>query len=280
MPSINDILHQGKLQLKSADIESANLDARILLEHVLDVEHTYLIRYGDEMISNDVVRQYHTLLCRRIDGEPVGNILGYREFWSLNFLTNEHTLEPRPDSETLIESVLKYQPNRSVEHKILDIGTGTGCLLLSLLSEYPKATGVGVDISDPALVVAQKNASQLGLSSRVEFIKNNWVEEVKGRFDIIISNPPYIPSVDIAHLAEDVRNFDPHLALDGGEDGLNPYRKIIPKTKSLLKEGGIAVFEFGQGQEEDIEKICADSGLQIMGFRKDLAGITRCIVIG
>lgn len=244
-------------RLKAAGIDTAVFEAKIIIEDV-------------SLDNRDSV------VARRIAGEPLWRILGYRDFWKNRFYMSKDTLEPRPDTETLIESVLKFG---DTPKRILDLGTGTGCILLSLLGEYPDAVGVGVDLSAGALQAAQQNANRLGLENRVLFIQGNWLDSVKGEFDLIVSNPPYIPSAVILDLDENVKNFDPILALDGGNDGLDPYKKLLPNLKKHLVTGGRVVFEIGIGQVDDLRRLAESNDANLIRVTTDLNGIERVVEI-
>ncbi|NCA80770.1 MAG: peptide chain release factor N(5)-glutamine methyltransferase [Sphingobacteriia bacterium] len=212
---------------------------------------------------------------RRKQGEPVAKIIGHKGFWSLELNVTKDTLDPRPDSETLIETVLKFFPNKNQSLRILDIGTGSGCLLLALLSEYKNANGVGIDISKSALNVAIMNAKKLNATFvQLDWTQPNWIDSL-GQFDIVVSNPPYIPTAEIDLLDVEVKKYDPLLALDGGKDGLDAYRTIGKKIKDLLKPNGKAFFEIGCGQEKDVARIMP---LSFIGQYSDLGQIIRCLV--
>ncbi|MGE3624534.1 MAG: peptide chain release factor N(5)-glutamine methyltransferase, partial [Bdellovibrionales bacterium] len=215
---------------------------------------------------------------RRAAREPVNRILGEREFWGLAFGLNEATLEPRPDSETVVESVLKRLPDKKAILRMLDLGTGTGCLLLALLHEYPHASGLGVDIAPRAVEQARRNARRHGLSARAEFRVNNWADGIGEIFDLVVSNPPYIRHAEIAGLMPEVRDHDPHNALDGGEDGYEAYRLLIPRVAGLLKPGGLAVFEVGEGQAAEVCAMFRDAGYTGVATRNDLAGVERAVI--
>jgi release factor glutamine methyltransferase len=279
MPTIRKVMKDATSRLTEAGIDTARLDARVLLEHVLGVDHTYMIVNHTQLIKKVEIAEFKTLLERREQREPVATIVGHREFWSMDFKTSRFTLDPRPDSETLIDAVMRLRPNRAKSYNILDLGTGTGCLLLSLLSEYPAAQGVAVDVSKEALEIAGHNAKELGLNGRTEFVESSWGEKLVGKFDIIITNPPYIPTADIAELEKEVTEYDPHRALDGGTDGLDEYRKVIPDVKRLLAPEGLSVIEFGEGQHDDVIALCEQAGLSLIKTEKDLAGIIRCVVV-
>ncbi|PZP53097.1 MAG: peptide chain release factor N(5)-glutamine methyltransferase, partial [Micavibrio aeruginosavorus] len=222
-----------KTQLKTAGVELPELEARILLREFAGVTDTDIL-IGN--IPDFDQTKLNEALSRRIKGEPMGRILGYREFWGRKFYLSPATLEPRPDTETLIEAVLKEDKKPKT---ILDLGTGTGCILLTLLHEIPNSIGVGVDLSPEACETAKQNAKAQGVDKRVSFIQSDWLENVEGKFDLIVSNPPYITSEDVENLESNVRDFDPRLALDGGKDGLEPYRNLLGTLKNVLAEGGV-----------------------------------------
>jgi release factor glutamine methyltransferase len=226
-------------------------------------------------LENDAMQK---VTERRLGREPVSRILGVRAFWRSDFKISKETLDPRPDSETLIETVLRYtDKNRALN--ILDLGTGTGCLLLSLLQEFPKAKGFGIDISEDAILTAKANAEALALSSRSSFMKINWKDfKTDTPFDIIISNPPYIAESEIPHLEPEVREYDPIPALLGGKDGLDCYREIAARLPKLLAKDGHIFFEIGFTQAKQVASILAEYGLCMIETRQDLAGQDRCVV--
>ncbi|MGB0934577.1 MAG: peptide chain release factor N(5)-glutamine methyltransferase [Alphaproteobacteria bacterium] len=250
-------------------------DMRLLLEHILNVDRLYLIAHTEEVLTAEQIKQVKNGVQRLNDGEPITKILGVREFYSRKFKVTKHTLDPRPDTEWIIDSVLKTveSPNR-----ILDLGTGTGCILITLLLECPKASGVGVDISREALQVAQENATKHKIQARSEFICSNWGEKLVDQFDVIVSNPPYIKTEDIHHLDRNVRDYDPFLALDGGESGLEAYKLIAADISRLLHPQGRCFIEIGIGMVEDVIKVFQQNGLQHTETIKDLSNIDRCLV--
>jgi release factor glutamine methyltransferase len=275
---LKDFYDVVKRRLAAADNASAALDARLLICHVLNISHEEFIVQTDRVLSPNKIEKIEELVTQRIARKPVAKILGQKEFYGRIFLTSENTLDPRPDSETLIDAVLKNIDDKNKPLRILDLGTGTGCLLLTLLSELPQATGIGVDQSDAALALARENAVRLEVLMIADFIQGNWFEHVIGQFDIIISNPPYIPTADIATLSMDVQDYDPTPALDGGADGLAAYRAITDQAANYLKKGGLIAFEVGQGQADDVSNLLKNKGFSnIMGF-KDLAGISRVVL--
>jgi release factor glutamine methyltransferase len=265
-------------RLSAARIESAALDARLLLGAVLGLDLTGLIASADRPLDAADAALLEDYAARRLDGEPVARILGTKEFWGLPFELSNATLTPRPDTETVVELALEFAraaPDPAL--RIVDIGAGSGAILLALLSELPDATGVGTDISPAALAAARRNARDFGLSSRAAFVACDYAAALAGRFDLIVSNPPYVRSADIPKLDPEVRDHDPHAALDGGRDGLDAYRALIPQAARLLKPGGALVVEAGLGQARDIEDLMTAAGLQAAGPRADLAGVLRAV---
>jgi len=263
-------------KLKTAGIDNPDLDARLLIGDALGLDRADIFSQSDHILKPEEIAQIQTYIARRLKHESVARIIGEREFWSLPFGLNEATLEPRPDSETLIEVALSK--NKKQELSIFDLGAGTGCLLLSLLHELPKATGLGIDIAPRAVEQAQKNATRLGLEGRAKFQMNNWADGITEKFDIVISNPPYIAHEDIAGLMPEVGNYDPVAALDGGEEGLEVYHFLIPQLSRLLKPQGFAIFEVGIGQAKTVGDIFKKNGFTEISTHRDLSGIERCVV--
>jgi release factor glutamine methyltransferase len=267
----------------SAGLDSPELDARMLMGAALNLDLTGLVAQGARRLTTADTVQLDALTRRRLAGEPVARILGVKEFWGLPFRLSAETLVPRPDTETVVEAALEHlrdadsiaQPLR-----IADLGTGSGAILLALLSELPQAFGIGTDISEGALRTARGNAAALGLSSRAAFVACSYAVALSRPFDLIISNPPYIPRGDIAGLAIEVRQHDPARALDGGGDGLDAYRALIPQAISLLRPDGAVVVEVGQGQAGDVEALMTKAGLSadLTAIRADLAGISRVVL--
>lgn len=266
-------------RFRAAEIESAELDARLLVGTALGLDLTGLITSANRELTSDESNHLESLAARRLDGEPVARILGQKEFWGLPLKLSAATLVPRPDTETVVELALEIARASSVRPKrIADIGTGSGAILLALLHELPDAFGVGTDISLDALITARRNATDLGLFPRATFITCNYAAPLSGPFELIVSNPPYIPTRAIAGLAIEVREHDPLAAIDGGADGLNAYRALIPQAAALLAPGGALVVEGGQGQAAPIEALMTASGLIVRHPPKtDLAGIPRAI---
>lgn len=267
-------------QLRSAQLDEAELDARILLGAILGLDLTGLIAQAARHLTEAEASQLSAYAQRRIAGEPVARILGTREFWGLPFRLSEATLVPRPDTETVVERALELfreQP-RSRQPRIADIGTGSGAILLALLHEIPDAFGVGTDVSLTALNTARDNAAVLGLAGRSGFVACSYAAALDGPFDLIVSNPPYIPSGEIPKLSREVREHDPHLALDGGNDGYDAYRALIPQAAERLAPGGALIVEAGQGQARDIETLMTAAALSLDRPPKaDLGGILRAV---
>ena len=268
----------ARQRLKNASIDNPDLDIRLLVCHALKLDRVAIINQMERPITAPELNRLSILIECRARHTSVARLMGEREFWSLPFGLNEATLEPRPDSETLVESTLKLLGSRRNEAlRLLDLGTGTGCLLLSLLHELPNATGLGIDLAPRAVEQATRNAERLNLAGRITFRIGNWLENIEEDFDVIISNPPYIRHDDIATLMPEVREHDPLLALDGGDDGLAPYRHLIPELRGRLNPGGIVVFEVGKGQAPDVQNMLESTGL-VVSVYKDLGGIERCVI--
>ena len=267
-------------RFQSANIDSADLDARLLIGHALDLDLTGIITAANRALTADESTQLDALASRRLAGEPVARILGHKEFWGLQLALSPAALVPRPDTETVVELALQMLREGSASRppRIADLGTGTGAILLALLSELPEARGIGTDISDEALETATANAARLGLAPRASFIRCDYASALTGPYGLIVSNPPYIRSGDIAGLAVEVREHDPLAALDGGPDGLDAYRALIPQAARILAPGAALVVEAGQGQAAQIEALMTAAGLVPHGApRADLAGISRAV---
>lgn len=266
---------------EAAGIERPTLDARVLIGHALGLDHTSLVSAAERLLTKDEQARLAAVAERRLRQEPVARIIGAKEFWSLPFRVSAATLVPRPETETVVETALAALDSdgpRSRVLKLADLGTGTGALVLALLSELPNATGVGTDISREAIEVARKNAALLGLGSRADFVACDFGAGVDGRFDLVVSNPPYIESAAIASLSPDVRDFDPHLALDGGPDGLAAYRAIAADAPRLLAPGGALVLEIGAGQAPEVSRLLQSAALAVERVVPDLAGIPRAVL--
>ncbi|NTU77152.1 MAG: peptide chain release factor N(5)-glutamine methyltransferase [Alphaproteobacteria bacterium] len=270
-----EIIHKAQKELAAAGVDHPALDARLLIGHALGCDRAQLMMQSRRVLTDEEIAAILKLIERRARRVPVARILGLREFWGLPFGLNEATLEPRPDSETLIEAALRIPFSNG---RLLDLGTGTGCLLLALLHEWPEATGMGVDIAPRAVEQARANAERLGLADRATFRVNSWADGVTERFDLIISNPPYIASGEISGLMPEVRDYDPRAALDGGSDGLDVYRHLIPRLPRLLNPQGAAIFEVGQGQATAVADLLRQSGFPDVATCRDLGGVERCVM--
>jgi release factor glutamine methyltransferase len=268
-------------RFKGANIESAELDARTLVGTALGLDLTGLIASASRTMTASEAGRLEEFARRRLTSEPVARILGEKEFWGLPLKLSAAALVPRPDTETVVEralEILRADGTQNRALRIADLGTGSGAILLALLFELPNARGIGTDISAEALRTAEANAVHLKLADRASFIRCDYAAGLSGSFDLIVSNPPYIRSADIAELATEVRDHDPHLALDGGADGLSAYRALIPPSAALLAPGGSLVVEAGQGQSGAIETLMTAAALTVDSRPKpDLAGVSRAI---
>ncbi|WP_315723899.1 MULTISPECIES: peptide chain release factor N(5)-glutamine methyltransferase [unclassified Bradyrhizobium] len=270
-------------RLAAAGLDSPELDARLLVGHAMQLDLTGLVMHGQRHLSQEDAQRLDVLAVRRLAGEPVARILGTREFWGLELQLSADTLVPRPDTETVVELALEHLAaggDLKRRLRIADLGTGSGAILLALLSELPRAYGVGTDISIAALETARDNAQALGLADRAGFVACSFAAALQAPFDLIVSNPPYIPSTDIEDLAIEVRAHDPRRALDGGGDGLDAYRALIPQAAGLLRPGGALIVEVGVGQSGDVATLMTEAGLAIdsAGVRADLGGISRAVM--
>ncbi len=272
------LLAEIRRKLIEADIPDAANEARELLLHVLQLDRVALLTAPEACVSEADSVHIQALTGRRIAGEPVDRLLGQREFYGRIFHLNEATLAPREDSEALVEMVLELVDTDSFNGSMLDLGTGTGCLLLSLVAELPLARGTGIDISDRAVEMARENANRLGLSDRAQFKQGDWLAGLEDTYDLILSNPPYIARSALATLEKEVRDHDPHLALDGGEDGLVCYRQIAKAVRPRLEPGGYVLVEIGQGQAPEVTDIFARRAMAFKGSKADAGGICRVLV--
>jgi release factor glutamine methyltransferase len=269
-------------QFQAAGIDTAALDARLLVGHALSLDHTALASQATRALTADERNAIVVLAARRLHGEPVARILGSKEFWGLAFALSSATLVPRPDTETIVEAALEAigEPRKHEALRIADLGTGTGAILLALLHEWPNATGLGTDIDPRAIETAEANAQALGLASRAQFRPADFSDDLNGTFDLVVSNPPYIPTRDIAALEREVRDHDPMRALDGGADGLDAYRAIARQAPRLLRADGILIVELGIGQAADVTAILTgEGGLECVAIRPDLSGVARALTV-
>ncbi|MGN6305280.1 MAG: peptide chain release factor N(5)-glutamine methyltransferase [Mesorhizobium sp.] len=279
--TLAELLRKARRQLAETGIADAALDARLLVEHFSGTTRTDAITDPDRLVDAGTADDIQAALARRAAGEPVHRILGFREFYGLRLSLSTETLEPRPDTETLVEAVLPFV-RRMVQSKgtcrTLDLGTGTGAIALALLSAVPQAETTGVDISADALATAARNAADLGLDGRFCALQSDWFEKISGRYDAIVSNPPYIAGKEIAALQKEVRDFDPRRALDGGADGLDAYRIIAANAAAHLEKDGIVAVEIGSTQKEDVTALFERTGFIVLETMRDLAGNDRVLV--
>lgn len=282
MTTIREALKDGAAALAREGIDGARLDARLLLGHALG---RAVWPHEETALEVEALGRFRSLLLRRLDREPVSKIIGRRAFWTLDLEVTADTLDPRPDSETLIEASLEAFGDRAPPRRILDLGTGTGCLLLAALSEFPGSTGLGIERSEAAAAVARRNAAAAGLAERTEIRCQDWsYPDLGGGFDLILSNPPYIADGEIDTLDREVRAYDPLGALAAGPDGLDAYRALAPILCRSLASDGVAVLELGIGQADAVAAIMARPGpgglsLTESARRKDLAGVARALVL-
>lgn len=281
-----ELIRHSQARLEAAGVDNPKLDARLLIAATLHCSRAALISQDDREVTADEMLLVDERINRRVAREPVGRILGEREFWGLPIGLNEATLEPRPDSETLVKMVLDtmhdgYYSHVDARHlgayHVLDLGTGSGCLLLAILSEWPDAFGTGIDRSAKALEQATLNAQALKMGDRVKFKRANWLSGMTGRVDVVVCNPPYICSDVIETLDPEVKLYDPVTALDGGTDGLAPYHQIIPLLPHYINQGGAAFFEVGKGQAREVASIMEGAGFKQVKIKKDMNNIERCV---
>lgn len=277
MSEAGAILRGLAARFQAAGIDSARLDARLLVAEALGVAPLYLATHPELVATPEQQTTIEAMAARRERREPVSHILGRRGFWTLDLRVTRDTLDPRPDTETLVQGVLDRLPDRKAALRLLDFGTGSGCILLALLSELPAATGLGVDQSPAALAVAADNARRTGLDGRARFLQGNWGQGLTGPFDVIVSNPPYIPDADIDGLEPEVAQHEPRAALAGGADGLDCYRILTPQMAALLAPGGLAGFEVGAGQAPAVAALFSTHGFHSVAIAQDLAGIGRAV---
>jgi len=278
--SVSEALQLVAQTFRAAGIEDADADARVLAGHALHLDRARLISQSDRVLEAREVNAISGLAARRLKREPVSRILGRKEFWSLALAITPDVLVPRPETETVVEGALDFVVRnglRMEKLRILDIGTGSGALLVALLNELPNATGIGTDISRAALEAAQINLAQFGFESRSSLIACDMAAGVEGQFDLVVSNPPYIARGEIASLAPEVRDYDPMMALDGGDDGLTAYRSISADAKRILAQGGRLFVEMGAGQEPAVRELFTNAGLEVGIARNDLAGTPRVL---
>ena len=270
-------INHGVEILKNNSIESAKLDSEILMSSIIGKERTFILLNQNKNVDKNHFDKFKRLIDQRSKGEPIAYLIGKKDFWNYEFKINKDVLIPRPDSELLIEEVLKLTKNKN-KLKLLDIGVGSGCILLSILNEKKDFSGVGIDISKKCINLSKINALDLKIDTRVKFFKTDVDNFNYGKYDLIVSNPPYISRFDLKYLDKEVINFEPKLSLDGGLDGLSVLNKVIRKASKLIKINGVLILEIGFNQRERVKKILRNKGFYINKVIKDYANNDRCII--
>ena len=271
------VINNAYQKLKKNNIKTALLDSEILLSEVIDKPREFIILNNQSVIDEDSYKNYQAMISLRSKGKPIAYLIKKKFFWKYEFFINEKVLIPRPDTEIIIEQVLKIYKNKN-RINFLDIGFGSGCIMLSLLKERADFTATGVDISNHALKVCDINAYKLGVKNRVRLFKSDIDKFFQGKYDLIISNPPYIKNLDLKYLEKDIVNFEPKLALDGGLDGISEIRKTIKKSSELIKNGGKLILEIAYNQKNEVKTLLLNEGFYINSVVKDLANNDRCII--
>ena len=272
---ILETIKLGSKLLRKREICSHILDSEILLSNVLNKSREKILVNSNQKLNSRNILKFKKYIRRRSKNEPVAYILGEKEFWSKKFIVNKDTLIPRPETELLVEKLVKLFKGKKIS--ILDIGTGSGCIILSLLSNLEKSVGLGVDVSNKAILIANKNAKRHELSNRVKFLNKSFESIFSKKFDLIVSNPPYIERKKIKNLSEDIKRFEPIMALDGGNDGLDLIKKVIYKSKRILKINGTLALEIGNEQIKKVSKILVDNNFRIIHVIKDYKNNVRCV---
>ena len=276
---VNEVLKIAIAKFKAAGVAQPINDARILLGHSLNKPNERFYGKEEEIIQSEYLDDFSSKILRRCRREPVSKIIGVKEFWSLELLVSPYVLDPRPDSETLIEAARKQFPDKNRIINILDLGTGSGCLLLAALQEWPCSYGLGIDIDSRCIEIAKVNAKRNELNGRAKFQTGNWASSLDEKFDIILCNPPYIPVNKIAKLDEEVRLYEPKIALNGGQTGLDCYVELAAQFSNLLSADGLIFLEIGFGQKKQILGIMKSNSLELIKIEKDLAQIDRCLIL-
>lgn len=273
--TVEEALNTATKWLSDAGVEGAARDAQILLAHAMECEPSRLILMHDEEVLPEIFHKFDTLLAAREKFQPVSQIIGGREFWGRWFNVTRDVLDPRPETESLIDIALKAGPFA----RVLDLGTGTGILAVTLMAEWPDSRAIAVDISPEAILIATANAKAHKVSDRVMCVNSNWYDAVTGKFDLVVSNPPYIAMTEMAELSPDVLNWEPMMALTPGGDGLGSYRVIASELADYLDEGGLGLFEIGHSQGADVVKIFTDAGFKNVTVSKDMNGHDRVVAV-
>ena len=272
---VSEAIKSGSKLLKEKNIRTCILDSELLLSKSLNKSREEILTYLDQNINKSALTNFNKYLIRRSKKEPIAYLLGEKEFWSKRFFVNKNTLIPRPETELLVEKLVTFFRKKRVT--ILDIGTGTGCIIVSLLSEFKNSTGIAVDISNEAIMVAKENACKFKLSNRIKFLNKPFEDLYNKKFDLIVSNPPYIKSMEIKNLSDDIKKFEPRMALDGGNDGLDLIKKVIYKSREILKVNGMLALEIGNEQINKVSKILIDNKFRIKCVIKDYRNNVRCV---
>lgn len=270
-------LRSAAAALAAAGIENAQWEARLLLGHATGLDAAGLLRDRERPVD---APGFDVMVAARAGRTPLAFLLGHQPFWTLDLLVSPDTLIPRADSEALVAAAVAAFPDPAIVRRVLDLGTGTGCLLLAALTEFPDAWGVGVDLSPDAVALARRNARRLGLEARSAFTCGDWADALEGRFDLVLCNPPYVTTSDLTGLMPDVARHEPARALDGGPDGLDAYRRVTQALPALLGPGGRGVFELGAGQQLAVSSLGRAAGLDVLAVHDDLGGIARALVLG
>ncbi len=270
------LLNTGARKLKKNKITSFKLDSEILLSKILKKKREDILINLDQKISDKSINIFNNLITRRSKCEPVAYLIGEKEFWSFKFYVNKYTLIPRPETELIVEKLANIYKGKKIS--ILDIGTGSGCILISLLNELNNSSGLGIDICQKAISVAKKNKEKLAKSKKIKFLTKSLDSEFYTKFDLIVSNPPYIKSSKINNLDKDISKYEPRIALDGGNDGLDLIKKVIYKANDILKNGGLLALELGSGQFKKVSKILKEKNFKIENVIKDYQDNVRCII--
>ena len=273
---IQDVINDASKKLRENKISSHIIDAELLLSNLMGVPREFLILNGNKLVTPEINNKYKKFVKRRINDEPVAYIIGKKEFWSTDFIVNKSTLVPRPETELLIYKIIKFFKNKKIN--VLDIGTGSGCILLSILKELVYSRGIGIDISKMTIRTAIENSKRLKVSNRVRFKAVDINEFNEGNYDLIVSNPPYIPTKDLKKLTKDIVNYEPIVALNGGKDGLDLIKKVIYKSVKLLKKNGLLAIEIGNKQYTKISNILIKNGFKEIGRECDYNKNIRCII--
>jgi release factor glutamine methyltransferase len=266
-------------RLRAAGIETAALDARLIVQAALGIDAGALLRGHDRPVTAEEAARIGALAARRAVHEPVAYLTGRREFWGLEFHVAPGVLIPRPDSETLVEAALDLCPDKEAPLRVIDLGAGSGALLLAVLSERPRARGLAIDRSAAAIIQTLENAARLGMADRVQAVQGDWLAGIAQTFDLVLANPPYVRSDEMAGLPADVRDYEPHGALDGGADGLEPLRAIMARLPAVMAPEGVALFECAPGQADEAAALGRDAGLTVVRVLRDLAGRRRGVAL-